>query len=70
MIHPPKNSLLIMPSWMLHEIPEWKKEEDRYSIAMNIHPVGEYGTDTSYIEIPSKVTLQTESNRWNNKEGG
>ena len=59
-----------MPSWMLHEIPEWTKEEDRYSIAMNIHPVGEYGTDTSYIEIPKSNITNRKRNRWNNKGGG
>ena len=47
----PKNSLLILPSWVMHEIPLWQKDEIRYSIAMNIHPVGEYGLSTSWIDV-------------------
>jgi len=51
MISSPKNSLLLMPAWMKHEIPVWEGEEDRYSIAMNFHPVGEYGLETSWISV-------------------
>ena len=51
LVSAPKNSLLILPSWVMHEIPKWQKDEIRYSIAMNIHPVGEYGVSTSWIEV-------------------
>ena len=51
LIASPKNSLLIMPAWMKHEIPIYDGDEIRYSIAMNIHPTGEYGLETSWISV-------------------
>ena len=52
LINSPKNSFLLMPAWMKHEIPVWQKDdEDRYSIAMNFHPIGDYGLETSWISI-------------------
>ena len=50
-IQPPKNSFLLFPAYMKHEIPVWDKDEDRYSIAMNIHPIGDYGLETSWINV-------------------
>lgn len=46
-----KNSLLLMPAWIKHTVPPWYGEGIRYSIAMNIHPVGEYGGPTSSIFV-------------------
>jgi len=51
LIRSPKNSMLIMPAWIKHEIPIWQGSETRYSIAMNIHPIGEYGLETSWIDV-------------------
>jgi len=51
MFYPEKNSLIIFPAWLEHGIPRWEKDEDRYSIAMNIHPVGQYGIALSSMYI-------------------
>ena len=51
LINSPKNCFLLMPAWMKHEIPVWQKDEVRYSIAMNFHPIGDYGLETSWISI-------------------
>jgi len=51
-IIPPKNSFLLMPSYIKHQVPIWTKDDTiRYSIAMNIHPVGTYGPDTSAMTV-------------------
>ena len=51
LVRPSKNALLILPSWISHSIPTWFEETTRYSIAMNIHPIGEYGLATSWINV-------------------
>jgi len=48
----PKNSFLLMPAYINHQVPSWTKDDTiRYSIAMNIHPVGTYGLDTSLMTV-------------------
>tara|TARA_B100002019_G_C21185271_1_gene555867 strand:+ start:96 stop:740 length:645 start_codon:yes stop_codon:yes gene_type:complete len=51
LFYPQKNSFVIFPAWLEHGIPRWERDEDRYSIAMNIHPVGHYGLATSSMYI-------------------
>ncbi len=51
LFYPQKNSFILFPAWLEHGIPRWDKHEDRYSIAMNIHPVGQYGLTTSRMYI-------------------
>jgi|TARA_B100000085_G_scaffold134215_1_gene122100 uncharacterized protein (TIGR02466 family) len=51
LFYPQKNSFVMFPAWLEHGIPRWEKDEDRYSIAMNIHPVGQYGLATSSMYI-------------------
>ena len=51
LFYPQKNSFIMFPAWLEHGIPKWEKDEDRYSIAMNIHPVGQYGLATSSMYI-------------------
>lgn len=52
MIYAPKNSLLIMPAYMFHQVPTWDKDDEvRYSLAMNFHPIGHYGIDASSITV-------------------
>jgi uncharacterized protein (TIGR02466 family) len=48
---PQKNELLFFPSYLKHRISTNKSNENRYSIAFNIHPVGKYGVDDSSIHI-------------------
>lgn len=55
MIVTPKNSLLIMPAWMKHQIPKYDKSDVRYSIVMNVHPINEYGVDTSQITVKQNM---------------
>ena len=52
MISAPKNSFLLMPAYMFHQVPMWNKDDTvRYSIAMNFHPKGTYGVDASSITV-------------------
>lgn len=48
---PEKNEIIFFPSYIRHGITENKTNEDRYSIAFNIHPVGIYGEYDSTIHI-------------------
>jgi len=51
-VRPPKNSFLIMPSYIKHQVLPWEKDDvTRYSIAMNFHPVGTYGLETSKMTV-------------------
>lgn len=50
MITAPKNSFLLMPAYLNHAIGPWENEDEvRYSIAVNILPVGKYGLHTSMV---------------------
>ena len=52
MVAAPKNSFLLMPAYMFHQVPTWDKDDVvRYSIAMNYHPIGTYGVDASSITV-------------------
>jgi uncharacterized protein (TIGR02466 family) len=48
---PQKNEILFFPSYVRHAIAKNKTNEDRYSIAFNIHPTGIYGEHDSTIHI-------------------
>lgn len=50
-INPPKNSILFFPAYLEHQIHPWGGSGFRYSLTMNYHPVGEYGTSYSSIEL-------------------
>jgi len=51
-IHPVKNLLVIFPSYLYHRIgcnPD--QTYDRYSLALNFHPYGQYGdSDSTFIQ--------------------
>jgi uncharacterized protein (TIGR02466 family) len=48
---PEKNEILFFPSYLKHQISKNTSNENRYSIAFNIHPVGVYGKKDSTIHI-------------------
>ena len=48
---PEKNLILFFPSYVVHNIRPYFGSSPRYSIAFNIHPVGNYGYFDSYIDI-------------------
>jgi hypothetical protein len=51
MVATPKNSILVLPAWLKHQIPPYDGEDPRYSIVMNFHPINQYGTETSRITV-------------------
>lgn len=52
MISAPRNSFLVMPAYIFHQVPTWDKDDIiRYSVAMNYHPIGNYGVDASAINV-------------------
>jgi uncharacterized protein (TIGR02466 family) len=46
----PSNTLLIFPSWLIHEVP-FSEYNNRFSIAFNIIPKGEFGPKTGKLYI-------------------
>ena len=48
-IKPQKNFLLIFPSYLQHSIEKSIEDTTRYSLAFNIIPVGEYGSQDSTV---------------------
>lgn len=50
-LKPPKNAMLIFPSYLEHGIALHEGEEDRYSIAMNYQPYGTFGKHDSIITV-------------------
>ena len=48
-IQPQKNCLLIFPSYLQHSIEKSIEDTTRYSLAFNIIPVGEYGSQDSTV---------------------
>lgn len=52
MLTTPKNSFLLMPSYLNHAIGPWENDEVvRYSIAVNILPASNYGLNTSTVYV-------------------
>ena len=51
LIAPPKNSFLILPAYMYHQIPPYEKDDIRYSLVMDYHPKGTYGYEASSITV-------------------
>lgn len=49
-----KGDLIVFPSYLRHRIYYYKGEEDRYSIAMNINPVGKIGFGDSQKDYNNK----------------
>lgn len=48
-IDPQKKMLLLFPSYLRHRIVDHEEDEERFSLAFNIVPVGEYGEyDSTY----------------------
>ena len=48
-VYPIKNLLLFFPSYLSHRIEEYYGENPRYSLAVNIVPIGKYGeADSTY----------------------
>lgn len=47
----PKNSLVFMPAHLKHQVPPWNGSGIRYSITMNIHPIGTYGVPSAFITV-------------------
>jgi uncharacterized protein (TIGR02466 family) len=48
---PEKNLVLFFPSYVVHNIRPYFGSSPRYSIAFNVHPIGKYGLNDSYIDI-------------------
>ena len=51
LIAPPKNSFLLLPAYLFHQIPPYEKDDVRYSLVMNYHPTGTYGYEASSITV-------------------
>ena len=51
LIAPPKNSFLLLPAYLFHQIPPYEKDDVRYSLVMNYHPIGTYGYEASSITV-------------------
>ena len=51
LIAPPKNSFLLLPAYLFHQIPPYEKDDVRYSLVMNYHPKGTYGYEASSITV-------------------
>jgi len=47
----PSRSILLMPAHLKHQVPPWQGTDVRYSITMNIHPVGTYGVPSAFITV-------------------
>ena len=47
----PNKSILLMPAYLKHQVPPWGGKNTRYSIAMNIHPIGTYGVPSAFITV-------------------
>jgi hypothetical protein len=48
-ISPRKNMLVFFPSYLFHRITRHNSNLTRYSLAFNLHPIGEYGLGDSFI---------------------
>jgi uncharacterized protein (TIGR02466 family) len=48
---PVKNRLIFFPSSLTHEISLYKGNQERYSLAFNIFPIGEFGDGDSSLNI-------------------
>ncbi len=46
-VYPIQNLLLFFPSYLSHRIDEYTGDKPRYSLAFNIVPIGEYGSNDS-----------------------
>jgi len=51
MVAPPKNSFLLLPAYLYHQIPPYEKDDVRYSLVMNYYPTGTYGFEASLITV-------------------
>lgn len=49
--YPEKNEIVFFPAYLKHQITKNKSNENRYSIAFNIHPTGVYGLHDSQIHV-------------------
>jgi hypothetical protein len=47
----PNKSIILMPAYLKHQVPPWSGDNTRYSIAMNIHPIGTYGVTSAFITV-------------------
>lgn len=50
-IRPEKNLIVYFPSYLRHRITEYKGKTDRYSVAVNFFPIGNFGYGDSSIEL-------------------
>lgn len=50
-IRPIKNLVVFFPSYLEHKIDLYTGKPTRYSLAFNLHPIGNYGEADSYIEL-------------------
>lgn len=53
-VSPEKNMVIFFPSYIDHAIQEHRSDRTRYSIAFNLMPVGQLGTEDSaaFVQIP------------------
>jgi hypothetical protein len=49
-VQPVRGMMVLFPSYLMHRIRPWEGAEDRYSLAFNIIPVGNYGHDDSQVD--------------------
>lgn len=52
---PKKNTMIIFPSYLYHKIGYHSSENERYSIAFNLFPDGEFGAGDSYLNISHNI---------------
>ena len=50
-VNPSPNEIILFPSSVYHRIKKNKGTENRFSIAMNFIPTGEYGKEDSYLNV-------------------
>ena len=50
-IKPEKNLMIIFPSYLFHKVTTHTSEEDRYSLAFNLFPKGNFGKNDSSISL-------------------
>jgi len=63
-IAPERKKMVILPSYLYHSIDEHKSELTRYSLAINIVPVGFYGKENDSVYDTSWYSVKNQFTTW------